>query len=133
MAFEIKDNPEDLSEINVTPLVDVMLVLLIIFMITVPLMKNAVQIDLPKTSSKPYTPENSPIRLSVDAKGGYYWNEIAINDEDIMRKLQAESKRSLQTDVNLFADKDVRYERVAQLIAVVQQVGLKHVALMTQK
>ena len=84
MAFGTQDETEEvMNEINMTPLVDVMLVLLIIFIITVPVMKHAVNIDLPRAASQPQDAKPQTIRLAVDAQGGYYWNEGRVSEQDV--------------------------------------------------
>ena len=133
MAFQSGDNQEELmGEINMTPLVDVMLVLLIIFMITVPLMKSAVNVDLPRATSLGKPSKNNTIRLSIDAQGKYFWNNEFVDDEKLSQMLETEAKSVDQKNIQLYADKDVRYERVAKLVSSVQRVGIKHVALITQ-
>ena len=133
MAFQSGDKQEELmGEINMTPLVDVMLVLLIIFMITVPLMKSAVNVDLPRTTSLGKPSKNNTIRLSIDAQGKYFWNNEFVDDEKLSQMLETEAKSVDQKNIQLYADKDVRYERVAKLVSSVQRVGIKHVALITQ-
>lgn len=133
MAFGTQDDTDDvMNEINMTPLVDVMLVLLIIFMITVPVMKHSVDIDLPRASSTPQDSKPQTVRLSVDAKGQYWWNESAIGDEDLARMLRAEAARDPQPELHIRGDKEVRYERVAQAMAAAQQSGLRRIGFITE-
>jgi biopolymer transport protein ExbD len=95
MAFGTQDDTDDvMNEINMTPLVDVMLVLLIIFIITVPVMKHAVNIDLPRATNQPQDTKPETIRLSVDAQGSYYWNENKVAEQDLARLLKAEAARN---------------------------------------
>jgi biopolymer transport protein ExbD len=87
MAFGTQDDTDEvMNEINMTPLVDVMLVLLIIFMITIPVMKHAVNIDLPRATNQPQDAKPQTIRLSVDEKGQYYWNETPASDESVQQQ-----------------------------------------------
>jgi len=133
MAFGTQDDTDDvMNEINMTPLVDVMLVLLIIFMITVPVMKHSVEIDLPRASSQPQDAKPQTVRLSVDAKGQYWWNEATVRDEDLPRMLQAEAAHDPQPELHIRGDKDVRYERVAQAMAAAQQAGLRKIGFITE-
>ena len=82
MAFGTQDEPDEvMNEINMTPLVDVMLVLLIIFIITVPVMKHSVNVDLPQASNQPEDIKPETVRLSVDASGQYHWNEALLSDD----------------------------------------------------
>jgi biopolymer transport protein ExbD len=133
MAFGTQDEMDDvMNEINMTPLVDVMLVLLIIFMITVPVMKHSVEIDLPRASSQPQDAKPQTVRLSVDAEGRYWWNESVVRDEDLPRMLQAEAARQPQPELHIRGDKNVRYERVAQAMAAAQQAGLRKIGFITE-
>jgi biopolymer transport protein ExbD len=115
-----------------TPLVDVMLVLLIIFIITVPVMKHAVNIDLPRASSQPQDAKPQTVRLAVDAQGAYYWNESRIEDKDLARLFKTEAAREPQPELHIRGDKDVRYERVAQAMALAQQAGLRKIGFITE-
>ena len=133
MAFGTQDETDDvMNEINMTPLVDVMLVLLIIFIITVPVMKHAVNIDLPRASNQPQDAKPETIRLSVNDKGQYYWNETRIEDKDLQPMLQAEAKKNPQPELHIRGDKAVRYERVAQAMAAAQQSGLRKIGFITE-
>src|ERR1041384_7064288 len=97
MAFGTQDDTEEvMNEINMTPLVDVMLVLLIIFIITVPVMQHSVNVDLPRASAEPQDAKPETIRLSVDAAGDYYWNERKVGEAELASLLGAESKKNPQ-------------------------------------
>ena len=133
MAFGTQDETDDvMNEINMTPLVDVMLVLLIIFMITVPVMKHSVEVDLPRASSRPEDAKPQTVRLSVDAQGQYWWNESPVRDEDLPRMLRAEAAREPQPELHIRGDKNVRYERVAQAMSAAQQAGLRRIGFITE-
>lgn len=133
MAFGTQDDTDEvMNEINMTPLVDVMLVLLIIFMITVPVMKHSVEVDLPRATSQPQDMKPETVRLSVDAQGQYWWNESRIADEDLPRMLKAEAAREPQPELHIRGDKEVRYERVAQAMAAAQQAGLHRIGFVTE-
>ncbi|TFZ00482.1 biopolymer transporter ExbD [Ramlibacter henchirensis] len=133
MAFGTQDETDEvMNEINMTPLVDVMLVLLIIFIITVPVMKHSVNIDLPRATNQPQDPKPQTIRLSVDATGAYWWNEGKVSDEELARLLRAEAARDPQPDLHIRGDKEVRYERVAQAMAAAQQAGLRKIGFITE-
>jgi biopolymer transport protein ExbD len=133
MAFGTQDEPDEvMNEINMTPLVDVMLVLLIIFIITVPVMKHSVNVDLPQASTQPQTTKPETIRLSVDAQGAYYWNDTRVQDADLPAMLQAEAKKNPQPDLHIRGDKSVRYERVAQAMAAAQRAGLHKIGFITE-
>jgi biopolymer transport protein ExbD len=133
MAFGTQDDTDDvMNEINMTPLVDVMLVLLIIFIITVPVMKHSINVDLPRATSTPQDAKPDSIRLSVDAQGRYFWNETLLADEDLLPRLQAEARREPQPELHLRGDKDARYERVAQALAAAQRSGLHKIGFVTE-
>ena len=133
MAFGTQDETDDvMNEINMTPLVDVMLVLLIIFIITVPVMKHAVNIDLPRATNQPQDAKPETVRLSVDAQGQYFWNENKVADADLAPMLQAEATKEPQPELHIRGDKDVRYERVAQAMAAAQQSGIKKIGFITE-
>ena len=133
MAFGTQDDTDEvMNEINMTPLVDVMLVLLIIFIITVPVMKHSVNIDLPRASSEQQLIKPETVRLSVDADGNYYVNDAKINDEELAPRLQAAAAQNPQPDLHIRGDKAVRYERVAQAMAAAQQAGLRKIGFITE-
>ena len=133
MAFGTQDDTDDvMNEINMTPFVDVMLVLLIIFIITVPVMKHAVNVDLPRASSQREQVKPETVRLSVQADGSYYWNEARVADEALPALLQAEAAKDPQPDLHIRGDKAVRYERVAQAMAAAQQAGLRKIGFITE-
>ena len=133
MAFGTQDDTDEvMNEINMTPLVDVMLVLLIIFIITVPVMKHSVNIDLPRATNEQQLIKPETVRLSVDAEGSYFLNEAKIADEDLAPRLRAAAAQSPQPDLHIRGDKAVRYERVAQAMAAAQQAGLRKIGFITE-
>jgi biopolymer transport protein ExbD len=133
MAFGTQDDTDEvMNEINMTPLVDVMLVLLIIFIITVPVMKHSVEIDLPRASSRPQDARPQTVRLSVDAQGQYWWNEAQVSDAELPRMLKTEASREPQPELHIRGDKNVRYERVAQAMSAAQQAGLRKIGFITE-
>jgi len=133
MDFGTQDETDDvMNEINMTPLVDVMLVLLIIFIITVPVMKHSVNIDLPRASNQPQDTKPETIRLSVDADGTYFWNEGRIDDAALDTQLKAAAAQSPQPELHIRGDKAVRYERVAQAMAAAQLAGVRKIGFITE-
>ena len=128
-----EDDDDVLSEINMIPLIDVMLVLLIVFIITVPVMKHAVHIDLPRASNEKDQPKPETIRLSVDAQGAYYWNEQKLDSDNALQgQLAAAAAQQPQPELHIRGDREVRYERVAQAMAAAQQVGIKKIGFITE-
>ncbi len=133
MAFGTQDEPDEvMNEINMTPLVDVMLVLLIIFIITVPVMKHAVNIDLPRASNQPVDAKPETVRLAVDGSGNYYWNEARVDDQKLALLLKTAAAKVPQPELHIRGDKEVRYERVAQAMAAAQQAGVKKIGFITE-
>lgn len=133
MAFGTQDTDDDvMNEINMTPLVDVMLVLLIIFIITVPVMKHSVAVDLPRASNQPELIKPETVRLAVSADGQYFVNAEPIADDALQSRLQAEAAKEPQPDLHISGDKSVRYERVAQAMAAAQRAGIRKVGFVTE-
>ena len=133
MAFGTQDEPDEvMNEINMTPLVDVMLVLLIVFIITVPVMKHAVNVALPRATNEIQQTKPETISLSVDAQGNYHWNQTPVQDTELLTLLQAEAQKVPQPDLHIRGDKEVRYERVAQVMAAAQQAGIKKIGFITE-
>jgi biopolymer transport protein TolR len=126
-----------LSEINVTPLVDVMLVLLIIFMVTAPLMTSGVPVDLPKTSAQPLNSDSTPLTVSVNGEGKVFLQESEINLGDLVAKLQAISQTNGQSnpDRRIFVrgDKGVAYGRIMEVMGTITQGGFTKVALLAEQ
>jgi biopolymer transport protein TolR len=121
-----------MSDINMTPLIDVMLVLLVIFMITAPLMTTSLKLDLPKTAAG--TPSEGPqfISLAVDASGRLFFGDEALELPALKDKVAAAAVRNPQLEVQLRADKQVPYGSVADLIALVQEAGLSRIGFVTE-
>jgi biopolymer transport protein ExbD len=102
MAFGTQDNSDEvMNEINMTPLVDVMLVLLIIFIITIPVMKHAVNIELPRASNQPQDAKPQTIRLTVDAEGKYFWNDASVDDTQLQTLLQEAAQKKPQSPLHI--------------------------------
>lgn len=117
------------SEINVTPLVDVMLVLLIIFMITSPMLVAGVNVDLPETKASPISTQEEPLVISVDKNGGIYIFETPIEKEGLEEKLLLITKEKKDTKIFIRGDKSVSYGAVASVMAKIQQAGFTKIAL----
>ena len=126
------DDTEVMNEINMTPLVDVMLVLLIIFIITVPVMKHAISVELPQASSERQNLKPETIQLSVDAQGGYFLNQTAVTEAVLINQLQVEAAKQPQPELHIRGDKAVRYEFVAQAMATAKQAGLHKIGFITE-
>lgn len=131
--FQHTDKPmQPLSEINTTPLVDVMLVLLVIFIITAPLISNTVRLQLPVADAESSAVAPQTLRLALDAQGQLYWNDELIQDEDLKRRLAEAAGLTPQPEVHLRADRDTRYQRLAELMAEVQRAGIERMGFVTE-
>ena len=134
MAFgSLSDAEDDLSaEINTTPLVDVMLVLLIIFIITVPMLHHAVKIDLPRATNQANDVKPETIALSIDAQGGIYWNETAIPRETLLGRFSEAARQNPQPELHIHADRKTLYEAVAEVMSDAQVSGLGRIGFVTE-
>lgn len=134
MAFSNpdQDNDEVLSEINMVPLIDVMLVLLIVFIITVPVIKHAVQVNLPKASTQRNLDKPDTVRITVDAQGQFHWNKQVVSDAELATHLATAAAQDPQPDLQIRGDKAVRYERVAQALAAAQRAGVHKLGFVTE-
>lgn len=124
-GFNVGSHQSPMAEINTTPLVDVMLVLLVIFIITAPLLTHAVKIDLPKASSTLLTEKPEVISLAIDAAGQMYWNDALVSPDTLTQKLADASKQQPQPEFHIRADKETRYQVLAEVMAKVQSAGLQ--------
>jgi biopolymer transport protein ExbD len=133
MAIGTQDDSEDmLAEINMIPFIDVMLVLLIIFIITVPVLKHSVKVELPRASNEKLVDKPQNVRLSVDADGAYYWNEAPIADAELNVRLSQMAAMEPQPELHMRGDKAVRYERVALAMASAQRAGVRKIGFITE-
>jgi len=123
---------EMMSEINMTPFVDVMLVLLIIFLVTLPLVHQSVNIELPKVTSQKLVGTREPLKISINQEGLYLLDQEIIALEDLQKKLMVESQRDSTPVVLLYADKNVRYEHIARVLAGIHTAGLGKIGFVTQ-
>ena len=134
MAFGTQDDSDEvMNEINMTPLVDVMLVLLIIFIITVPVMKHSVNVDLPRAENVPEDTKPDTIQLAILSDGSYNWNGQAISDAELEQKLQAEAIKEPQPELHIRGARDVLYEKVAQAMAAAQRSNMKKIGFITDQ
>jgi biopolymer transport protein ExbD len=123
---------EVMSDINVTPLVDVMLVLLIIFIITIRVIIQQVPIDLPKATNLPTQTKPENITIAVDKNGGIYWNTKPLADQNELKaKLRAIVSQDPQPEVHIRGDSNSRYQYVGQVLVATQQIGIRKVAFIT--
>ena len=133
MAFKTQsENNDAMSEINVTPLVDVMLVLVIILLVTAPLLTQSVHVTLPKTAQTTANVTEQPLQLGIDAQGGITLNKQPIaNLAALETILKNELVKNREVDLHLYADQNVVYAKVAQVMATVQHAGIAKIAFVT--
>ena len=136
MAFGRLERPQGsqpMSEINMTPLIDVMLVLLVIFMLTAPLMTSRLKLDLPKADAQANPPKPPAVMaIALTADGLLHLDEQTVTVEALGKQVEAQSRAKPDTEVQLRVDRIVPYERVAQLIGLLQKSGLNRIAFVTE-
>mgnify|MGYP001247816341 FL=1 len=133
MAFNLKRSErEPMSEINVTPFVDVMLVLLIIFMVTAPLLTVGVQVDLPETSADTLPEESEPLTLTINSKGEVFIQESKIEFDNLIKKILAVSNNRTDTRIYVRGDKTINYGRVLEVMGKLSGSGFTKVALISE-
>jgi biopolymer transport protein ExbD len=132
MSFNSYDDQQEMSEINMTPLVDVMLVLLIIFIITVPVITHSVKVDLPQASQQPTEVKPDVVTLTVQRDGSLMWNDEALTFDNLELRLQAVAQQEKQPELRIQGDKAVEYEKVVQVMAAAQRAGVEKLGFMTE-
>jgi biopolymer transport protein ExbD len=120
------------SEINVTPLVDVMLVLLVIFIITAPLLAHSLKLELPEVTAPAADTPPQTLQLAIDAEGRYYWDGQPVAEADLLARLAEASKLPVKPEIQLRADKATRYERIAIVMSAAQEAGLTRLGFVTE-
>ena len=138
MAFSTgNDSGGPMAEINVTPLVDVMLVLLIIFMITAPLMSHKVKVELPKATLDKLDLEKKiavqPITLAVTQEGNLFWNDQPITKDLLESRLSTEAQKTPQPQINVRGDQTTKYRTVAEVVRIAQAHGMRKVGFVAEK
>ena len=140
MAANIKTLPNNrrrsrvnspISDINVTPLVDVMLVLLIVFMVTAPLLTVGVPIELPKTAAKQMTDENEPLTITIDKNSKIYIQELEVDFDELTEKLEAIGQSNYDQKIYINGDKDISYEVLMKVMAKISSSGYTSIGLVT--
>jgi biopolymer transport protein ExbD len=131
-SFDSKSSGAPMAEINMVPLIDVMLVLLVIFIVTAPLLTQAVKLDLPKASSQPNVAKAEKIEFAIDAAGTRYWNGEPVDRAEAAKRFQAEGTKEPQPEVHLRADQAVAYRVVAETLADASKAGLSKVGFVSE-
>lgn len=130
-GFNQQGGTPQMSEINMVPLIDVMLVLLIVFMITAPLLTHSVKIDLPKASSQATNQKPETVTLAMDGDGKLYWNDQPVERSEIPARLDEAAKQDPQPELHLRADRDTRYEVLATIMAEARNAGIAKMGFIT--
>jgi len=134
MAFDVSSQRSSttISQINVTPLVDVMLVLLVIFMVTAPIIQQGVQVNLPQAKAGPVAGDEDPMIVTIGKNGRLFLNDNAISTQELAERLRAIKKLKPDKEVYLRADQDVRYGVVMTTIAAIKQAGIERLGMVTR-
>jgi biopolymer transport protein ExbD len=130
-SFSGNRSSAPMAEINVIPLVDIMLVLLVIFIITAPLLTNAVKIDLPKASSEQNVTKAEVVQLAIDADGKLFWNGEAIDRTAMLQRFHDAAAKSPTPELHLHADRNTRYEVIADVMSEAGKAGLSKIGFVT--
>ena len=130
-SFDNKNAGAPLAEINMVPLIDVMLVLLVIFIVTAPLLSHSIKLDLPKASAQVMTAKAEKIDLSIDVDGVRYWNGEAVTREEAARRFAEQGLKPVQPEIHLRADQAAAYRAVAETLADASKAGLSKIGFVT--
>lgn len=126
-----KDDEEVISEINMIPMIDVMLVLLVIFIITAPIMHHAFKLELPQASNVPQNIMPETIQIAVESDGQYRWNNDYISREELEKRLQSAASTEPQPEIHLNGDKNARYELIINVIRLIKNSSLSKISFVT--
>ena len=131
-SFDRKNASQPMAEINMVPLIDVVLVLLVIFIVTAPLLTNAVKLDLPKATSSADIQKPEKIEFAIDPTGALFWNGERIDREEAIKRFTESGAKRPQPEVYLRADQNVAYRHVADMLADASKAGLSKVAFVSE-
>jgi len=131
-SFDSKSASHTVSEINMVPLIDVMLVLLVIFIVTAPLLNHSININVPQATAQPVEQKPPVIDLAIDAQGRLYWDENAMAIDQLAEKFALEAKVDPQPVLQIRADRDTRYEVLAQVMSQAKAAGIKRLGFITR-
>ena len=129
----MEDDDKPMSEINTTPLVDVMLVLLILFLITIPVITQSVKVDLPKAANIPTQTKPENINIAVDAQGNVFWNTALVpNQEALLERIKQVAVMDPQPEIHLRGDRGTAYEHIGRVMVACQRGGIMKVGFITE-
>jgi biopolymer transport protein ExbD len=131
-GFSDNDTGRPMAEINMIPLIDVMLVLLIIFIVTAPLLTHSIRINLPKASTQVNIEKPETVTLSIDATGNLFWDNAQIDDAKLAANLSAAAHRNPQPELHLRAEKTTQYQRLAEVMSAAQNAGVVKIGFITE-
>jgi biopolymer transport protein ExbD len=131
-GFSENDSGKPMAEINMIPLIDVMLVLLIIFMVTAPLLTHSVKINLPKATTQVNLEKPETVTLSIDASGQLFWDNNRIDDAQLAANLAGAARRNPQPELHLRAEKTTQYQRLAEVMSAAQNAGVIKIGFITE-
>jgi biopolymer transport protein ExbD len=131
-SFDSRRGGVPMAEINMVPLIDVMLVLLVIFIITAPLLTQAVKLELPKATSQVNDLKPDKVDIAIDAAGVLHWNGEPVSRAEVQTRMAAESRKSVQPELHLRADQAVAYRYVAQTLADASRAGLVRIGFVSE-
>jgi biopolymer transport protein ExbD len=131
-SFDRKTSSQPMAEINMVPLIDVVLVLLVIFIVTAPLLTNAVKLDLPKATSTADIQKPEKVEFAIDASGSLFWNGERISREDAVTRFTEAGAKRPQPEIYLRADQGVAYRYVAEMLADASKAGLSKIAFVSE-
>ena len=131
-GFDREDFSAPMAEINTTPLVDVMLVLLVIFLVTAPMLTQAIKLELPNEVATEIADDN-PISISISPHGIYYWDEESVSEAELEQRLQIAAASDKTQSIHLRADTSVAYGKVSKVLALSQKYGLSNIGFITEQ
>jgi biopolymer transport protein ExbD len=131
-GFNDNHHQAPMADINVTPMVDVMLVLLVIFIITAPLFTHAIKLELPHAQSQAAPEKPETITLAINAEGKLFWNNAPVTRDELSQRIAIASDKKPQPELQLRADKSTRYEVIAQVMAAAQNGGMNKIGFATE-
>jgi biopolymer transport protein ExbD len=131
-GFSESDGGRPMAEINMIPLIDVMLVLLIIFIVTAPLLTHSIKINLPKATTQVNLEKPETVTLSIDASGNLFWDNNRVDDAQLAANLAGSARRSPQPELHLRAEKTTQYQRLADVMSAAQNAGVVKIGFITE-
>lgn len=130
-SFDENNAAQPVSEINITPLVDVLLVLLVVFIVTAPLLTHSIKVNLPQAETQVSPEKPDAVTLAIDGKGNYFWNDTPLDRTALSQQIQRSAGQQPQPTLQVRADRDTRYQIIADVVAEANQARFEHIGLIT--